>query len=106
MLVLSRKSDQEIRIGDDIRLTVLKVKGNTVRIGIEAPSEVRIMRGELIGQEISIPRQKTIDKRQLTVRFGQHEVEDEARVQIIAEKNAPKPEQIIEPGDQYETSRS
>lgn len=47
MLVLSRKQQQEIVIGDDIKVTVLKVKGNTVRLGIEAPRDVRVIRGEL-----------------------------------------------------------
>lgn len=47
MLVLSRKLQQEIVIGDHVKITVLKVKGNTVRLGIEAPRSVRVMRGEL-----------------------------------------------------------
>ncbi|MEM9941695.1 MAG: carbon storage regulator [Planctomycetota bacterium] len=47
MLVLSRKLNQEILIGDNIRISVLKIKGNTVRLGIEAPREVHVVRGEL-----------------------------------------------------------
>lgn len=47
MLVLSRKSQEQIRIGDSIVVTVLAVKGNSVRIGIEAPKAVRIVRSEL-----------------------------------------------------------
>ena len=47
MLVLSRKQKQQIKIGDDVVLTVLQVKGNTVRLGIEAPREVHVVRGEL-----------------------------------------------------------
>ena len=47
MLVLSRKQNQEILIGDEIKITVLKSKGNTVRLGIEAPPHIRIARGEL-----------------------------------------------------------
>ncbi|QDU97033.1 carbon storage regulator [Lignipirellula cremea] len=47
MLVLTRKLKQEIQIGDNIRIVVQQIKGNTVRIGIEAPSEVAIRRGEL-----------------------------------------------------------
>lgn len=47
MLVLSRKQQQEIVIGEEIRVTVLQVKGNTVRLGIEAPRDIRVMRGEL-----------------------------------------------------------
>ena len=47
MLVLSRKQDQEILIGDQIKITVLKTRGNTVRLGIEAPRDIKVVRGEL-----------------------------------------------------------
>lgn len=47
MLVLSRKQDQTIHIGDGIVIHIFQVKGNTVRIGIEAPDDVRVLRGEL-----------------------------------------------------------
>ncbi len=47
MLVLSRKQNQEIIIGDNIKITVLKMKGNTVRIGIDAPQDIAVRRGEL-----------------------------------------------------------
>ncbi len=47
MLVLARKKNESIVIGDGIEITVLKVKGNTVRLGINAPSDVKILRGEL-----------------------------------------------------------
>src|SRR5262245_22837053 len=47
MLVLTRKLQQQIKIGDEITVTILKVKGNTVRVGITAPREVRVIRGEL-----------------------------------------------------------
>lgn len=47
MLVLSRKKNESIVIGDNIQIEVLKVSGNTVRIGIKAPREVKVLRGEL-----------------------------------------------------------
>lgn len=47
MLVLTRKRQEQICIGDNIVLTILRVKGNTVRVGIEAPRDVRVVRGEL-----------------------------------------------------------
>ncbi|MDP7018942.1 MAG: carbon storage regulator [Pirellulaceae bacterium] len=47
MLVLTRKSQEQIRIGDDIVVTVLRVKGNSVRVGVEAPRQIRVVRGEL-----------------------------------------------------------
>jgi carbon storage regulator len=47
MLVLSRKVGEEIIIGDNIRLVVNRVSGNRVTIGIAAPDDVHIVRGEL-----------------------------------------------------------
>jgi len=47
MLVLSRKKEQQIHIGDNIIVTVLHIKGSSVRLGIQAPKEVRVMRSEL-----------------------------------------------------------
>ena len=61
MLVLSRKINQEILINGNIKVSVLKVKGNVVRIGIEAPAEVSIKRAELATQEIELPIAETTD---------------------------------------------
>ena len=47
MLVLSRKINEKIRIGDDIEIMVVAVVGDQVRIGIEAPREVKILRSEV-----------------------------------------------------------
>ena len=47
MLVLTRKLQQQIKIGEQITVTILRVKGQTVRVGIDAPREVRVIRGEL-----------------------------------------------------------
>jgi carbon storage regulator len=47
MLILTRKAGETIVINDNIRVTVLQVKGNQVRIGIEAPSEVAVHRQEI-----------------------------------------------------------
>ena len=49
MLVLTRKANQQIQIGDNVVVTILQIKGNTVRVGIEAPRDVRVIRGELRG---------------------------------------------------------
>lgn len=48
MLVLSRKAGEQVKIGDDVTVTLTKISGNRVAIGIEAPREVDICRGELI----------------------------------------------------------
>jgi carbon storage regulator len=47
MLVLSRKQSQRIRVGNSIVLTVVRVSGDKVRIGIEAPEGMRVIRDEL-----------------------------------------------------------
>jgi carbon storage regulator len=47
MLVLSRKLGETVCIGADIVLSVVEVKGNRVKIGIEAPKQLEILRGEL-----------------------------------------------------------
>jgi len=47
MLVLSRKQNERIRVGDSVVVTVVRVSGDKVRIGIEAPANVRVLRDEL-----------------------------------------------------------
>ena len=47
MLVLSRKQGEEVVIGDNIRLTVLAIRGSRVRLGFTAPTDVSIHRKEL-----------------------------------------------------------
>ena len=47
MLVLSRQRDQSIMIGDDVEITIVDVRGDKVRIGINAPREVSVHRKEV-----------------------------------------------------------
>ena len=47
MLVLSRKQDEKIMIGDEITLMVISIQGDKVRLGIDAPKEVSIHREEV-----------------------------------------------------------
>ncbi len=47
MLVLTRKPGEKIHIGSGITITVLEIRGNKIRIGIEAPEEVTVLRAEL-----------------------------------------------------------
>lgn len=49
MLVLSRKEGERIRIGEDILITIVRINAKTVRIGIDAPADVSIIREELSG---------------------------------------------------------
>ena len=50
MLVLSRLEGQVITIGDNIRITIVEVRGDKVRVGIDAPRDVQVMRAELLDQ--------------------------------------------------------
>ena len=47
MLVLTRKLGENIRIGDDVKITVLEVRAGQVKLGIEAPPEVKVHREEI-----------------------------------------------------------
>ncbi len=47
MLVLSRKAEESMFIGDDIKITVLDIRGGQVRIGITAPQDIKIHREEV-----------------------------------------------------------
>ncbi len=47
MLILSRKIDEKIRIGEDIIITLIDVHGDQVKIGVEAPKEVKVFRQEV-----------------------------------------------------------
>lgn len=48
MLVLSRRINERIIIGDSIVLTVVQIQGNNVRLGVEAPADVEVVRDELL----------------------------------------------------------
>lgn len=50
MLVLTRKAKQSIRIADGITIRVVRIKGSTVQLGIEAPKDVQIVRSELLAK--------------------------------------------------------
>ena len=47
MLVLSRQCDEKIIIGDNIVITVIEIRGNKVRLGINAPTNISVHRGEV-----------------------------------------------------------
>ena len=69
MLVLTRKYQEKIRIGNNITITVLRTKGKAVRLGIEAPVDVPVIRGELsfeheaepAAEEVSIPAFEVVE---------------------------------------------
>ena len=55
MLVLTRKPAECIRIGDDIVIKVIKTSRGAVKIGIDAPAEIRVVRGELVDSKPTEP---------------------------------------------------
>lgn len=61
MLVLSRKVSEKVHIGDDVIITVVRISGNSVRIGIEAPSDVRVRRHELVIADTQADAERAID---------------------------------------------
>lgn len=63
MLVLSRKLNQEILIGDNIVVRVISIKGNQVRLGIVAPPEVAILREEVLTKVPEKPRPPCVGTR-------------------------------------------
>lgn len=46
-MVLTRRNDERIQIGEDVTITIVRVKGNAVRVGIEAPRATPVLRAEL-----------------------------------------------------------
>lgn len=78
MLVLTRKEGEKIHIGKDIVLTVLEVKGNRIRIGVEAPANLSVLRGELIvdaqaGTSAATPADKPVANPTAFVLGGVHQ---------------------------------
>jgi len=65
MLVLSRREGERIRIGDSVTVTVVRCAGDKVRIGIEAPPDMLILRGEL---ELYDKRENVVRKMEGSVR--------------------------------------
>mgnify|MGYP003584478251 CR=1 FL=1 len=66
MLILSRKTGERLMIGDDIEIVVLEVKGDQIKIGVEAPKTMKVYRGEVY-EEIQIENRAAskIEKEQL-----------------------------------------
>jgi carbon storage regulator len=61
MLILTRKLDEAILIGDDIRITIVEIQGDKVKLGIEAPRELSVLREELYKAVREENRQATLN---------------------------------------------
>jgi len=77
MLVLSRKQGERLMIGSDIVLTINRISGNRVAIGIEAPRDIRIIRGELDRFEVTqggaAPVAMSMDESSLAIASEAHQ---------------------------------
>ena len=69
MLVLTRKQKESIKIGDSIVITILRVQGQSVRVGIEAPRDVRVIRGELSATKPVEDAEKAAEPQVIEFRF-------------------------------------
>ncbi|MGZ8424320.1 MAG: carbon storage regulator CsrA [Candidatus Binatia bacterium] len=69
MLILSRRVGESITIGDDIVVTIVAVGGNQIRLGIEAPRQVRVLRQEIV-QAIKDENHAAANAADRTRRFG------------------------------------
>ncbi|MAI72442.1 MAG: carbon storage regulator [Rhodopirellula sp.] len=68
MLVLTRKAEEQILIGDDIKITLVRVRGNSVRIGIDAPKHIRVVRGELAARDASEASAPIVEREEVFAR--------------------------------------
>lgn len=62
MLVLSRRKQESIRISDDVVVTVLEIQRNKVRLGIDAPKEIPVLRTELQNRNLASPARDYLTK--------------------------------------------
>jgi carbon storage regulator len=56
MLVLTRRANQTVMIGSDITISVMEIRGSQVRIGVSAPDDVSILRGEVLDKSRAVRR--------------------------------------------------
>ena len=109
MLVLTRKADEQILIGDDIKITLVRIRGNSVRIGIDAPRDVRVMRGELVRREASDASELSVECEEV---FAQPDTQDIQRTHSNQPSPIPSdqlqvgPEVLVKPACEGDQSHS
>ena len=69
MLVLSRRERERVRLGDSIVVTIVRVSGDKVRLGIEAPADMLVLRDELETHDQGVPVAGDSSE-QITLRIG------------------------------------
>jgi carbon storage regulator len=63
MLVLSRKEDERLVINGNIEVSVVRIQGNRVTLGVSAPQDVKVLRGELVGKDKTRPANGSVNGR-------------------------------------------
>ena len=91
MLVLTRKPQETICIGDEITISILRVKGRAVRVGIEAPGNIRVVRGELV-RELPGDSEITLDDEDVGT---QTETEEKVRPAPLRQLTTQRVNQIL-----------
>ena len=81
MLVLTRKKNETIRIGENIVIKVLRIGNVIVKLGIEAPLEIRVLRGELYDDLVSVAKGDIID-------LSENQVELETQPKMETQSNS------------------
>lgn len=82
MLILSRRKDERIVIDEHIQISILDIKGDQVRLGISAPSSVKIFR-----QEVFLNTQK---ENEAAARSGEHSLPDLSSLKDLGKKEQPR----------------
>ncbi len=91
MLVLTRKPHEQIRVGDDVLITILRVKGQSVRIGIEAPPNVSLLRAELT------PRAALVEDSDLEISTAKNRLPPQAKQKSRVNRSAHTPGKFTNP---------
>lgn len=73
MLLLTRKKNQVICIGDEIEVTIVHIKGNVVKVGIDAPKTIRVIRKEKMGVGAAIADEHVPAQQMGTVKVGTYD---------------------------------